>query len=58
MTNHKFILQPKVDQYFKWLIDYGHEAASMWAQGNVEPADLDDFRELVKKDFHKHGFKT
>ena len=50
-------LDEKIEKYFYWLTNYGHESASMWAQGNIEEADIPEFKIRIKKEFRKHGFK-
>lgn len=50
-------LDEKIEKYFYWLSNYGHEAASMWAQGNLEESDIPEFKIRIKKEFRKHGFK-
>lgn len=50
-------LDEKIEKYFYWLSNYGHEAASMWVQGNLEESDIPEFKIRIKKEFRKHGFK-
>lgn len=57
MSNSRFELKEKVDQYFYWLTTYGHEAASVWVQGNVEEKEVEAFKLALKKGYEKHGFK-
>lgn len=48
-------LNEKVEKYFYWLTTYGHEAASMWVQGNLSESEIPEFKEMLKKEFRRYG---
>lgn len=50
-------LDDKVEKYFYYLINYGHETASMWVQGNVKLEEIEEFKAKMGKAFGRHGFK-
>jgi hypothetical protein len=50
-------LDDKVEKYFYYLINYGHETASVWAQGNVELDEIEEFKIKLNKSFGRHGFE-
>lgn len=54
--DHKLI-EEKVETYYKYLINYGSETASMWAMGNVSDNERDEFMIKMRKSRSKHGFK-
>jgi hypothetical protein len=58
MSTSRFELKDKIDKYFYWLTNYGHEAASVWVQGNVPEDEIEDFKREIKRGFAKHGFKS
>ena len=54
---NKVNLDEKIEKYFYWLTNYGHEAASMWAQGNLNNSEISEFKERLSEESIKHGFK-
>lgn len=50
-------LDGKVEKYIYYLINYGHETASMWVQGNIEVDEVPEFKEKLQKKLKKHGFR-
>jgi hypothetical protein len=57
VSNSRFKLKEKVDKYFYWLTTYGHEAASVWVQGNVDEEEVQAFKLALKKGYERRGFK-
>jgi hypothetical protein len=50
-------LDEKIETYFYWLTNYGHEAASMWAQGNLMDSEISEFQSRLSGEFTKRGFR-
>jgi hypothetical protein len=46
----------KVEKYLYWVVNFSMEAASVWAQHNLEEKDIPMFNKLVKIELDKKGY--
>jgi hypothetical protein len=51
------MLDEKIEKYFYWMINYGHEAASMWCIDNIAEHEKDEFKHRIKIESKKYGLK-